>query len=66
MQWKIENRRDGILKAALAITIIGVIVGDAWLATCGFERCPSPRAIQSYRPDEGGRIYDRAGKLMGR
>jgi len=66
MQWKIENRRDGIIKGALAISILGVAVGDVWLATCGFDRCPTPRQIQAYRPDEGGRIYDRAGRLMGR
>ena len=46
--------------------IIGVLVGDVWLGTCGFDRCPSPREIQAYRPDEGGRIYDRSGRLMGR
>ena len=39
---------------------------DTWLATCGFERCPTPRQIQTYQPDEGGRIYDRNGRLMGR
>lgn len=39
---------------------------DGWLATCGFDRCPTPRQIQSYQPDEGGRIYDRNGRLMGR
>ncbi|MEJ7758858.1 MAG: PBP1A family penicillin-binding protein [Gemmatimonadaceae bacterium] len=66
MQWKINSRRDGIIKAALAISILGVIVGDAWLATCGFDRCPSPREIQRYRPDEGGRIFDRNNRLMGR
>ncbi|HVF38483.1 MAG TPA: transglycosylase domain-containing protein, partial [Gemmatimonadaceae bacterium] len=66
MQWKIENRRDGIIKGALAISILAVAVGDVWLATCGFDRCPSPRQIQAYRPDEGGRIYDRNGRLMGR
>jgi 1A family penicillin-binding protein len=39
---------------------------DSWLATCGFNKCPTPRQIQSYQPDEGGRIFDRNGKLMGR
>ena len=63
---KIETRREVILKALLAITILGVILTDAWLMTCGFEGCPSPREIQAYRPDEGGRIIDRNGRLMGR
>jgi 1A family penicillin-binding protein len=64
--FKIENRRELILKGALAAAIIGVLVGDVWIGTCGFDRCPSPREIQAYRPDEGGRIYDRSGRLMGR
>ncbi|MEP6906114.1 MAG: transglycosylase domain-containing protein, partial [Gemmatimonadales bacterium] len=54
------------MKGALVAAIIGVLVGDVWLGTCGFDRCPSPREIQAYRPDEGGRIYDRSGLLMGR
>ena len=39
---------------------------NVWLATCGFDACPTPRQIQAYQPDEGGRIYDRNGRLMGR
>lgn len=68
-QWKIGRfniRRDAALKTALAISILGVIAMDAWLITCGFNGCPTPRQIQTYRPDEGGRIYDRNGQLMGR
>ena len=65
-RWKINIRRDVAIKVALAISILGVIALDAWLATCGFHGCPTPRQIQAYRPDEGGRIYDRNGALMGR
>ena len=65
--WKIDkNRREWILKGTLAAAIVGVIVGDVWLRTCGFDGCPSPREIQAYNPDEGGRIFDRNGRLMGR
>jgi penicillin-binding protein 1A len=63
---KIEIRRDVALKTLLAISILGVIVFDSWLATCGYDGCPTPRQIQTYNPDEGGRIYDRSGVLMGR
>lgn len=63
---KIEIRRDVALKTALAISILAVIGFDSWLATCGYDGCPTPRQIQSYNPDEGGRIYDRSGVLMGR
>ena len=66
MRWKFDIRRDVAIKTALAISILGVIALDAWLATCGYDGCPSPRQIQSYQPDEGGRIYDRNGALMGR
>lgn len=62
---KIEIRRDVVLKAVLAISILGVLGGDSWLATCGYAGCPTPRQIQSYNPDEGGRIFDRNGAFMG-
>jgi membrane carboxypeptidase/penicillin-binding protein len=64
--WKNEKHRDVAIKVALAISILGVVALDAWLATCGFDKCPTPRQIQTYQPDEGGRIYDRNGRLMGR
>jgi penicillin-binding protein 1A len=64
--WSDKRHRDLTIKAALAISILGVIGLDSWLATCGFDKCPTPRQIQSYQPDEGGRIFDRNGKLMGR
>ena len=64
--WKVDKHRDIAIKVALAISILGVVTLDGWLATCGFDKCPTPRQIQSYQPDEGGRIYDRNGRLMGR
>src|SRR5512141_167413 len=64
--WSDKRHRDLTIKVVLAISILGVIGLDSWLATCGFDRCPTPRQIQSYQPDEGGRIFDRNGKLMGR
>jgi 1A family penicillin-binding protein len=65
-RWKFNIRRDVAIKVALAISILGVIALDVWLATCGYNGCPTARQIQNYRPDEGGRIYDRNGALMGR
>jgi len=66
--WKqqIWIRRQPILKVSLVVAIVGVFALDVWLGTCGFEGCPSPREIQAYHPDEGGRIFDRTGRLMGR
>ena len=37
-----------------------------WLGTCGFDGCPSPRDIQTFQPDQGGRILDRYNRVMGR
>ena len=37
-----------------------------WLLTCGFDGCPSPREIQTFQPDQGGRILDRYNRVMGR
>ncbi len=67
-KWKkaIWERRETILKVSLVASIVGVLALDVWLGTCGFQGCPSPREIQAYRPDEGGRIFDRTGRLMGR
>jgi 1A family penicillin-binding protein len=64
--WKNERNRRTTIFVALATSILAVVTLDVWLATCGFDKCPTPRQIQSYQPDEGGRIYDRNGRLMGR
>lgn len=64
--WSDARHRDLTIKSALAISILAVLALNVWLATCGFDKCPTPRQIQSYQPDEGGRIYDRNGRLMGR
>ncbi|HJQ12380.1 MAG TPA: PBP1A family penicillin-binding protein [Gemmatimonadaceae bacterium] len=36
------------------------------MLTCGFDGCPTPRDIQTFQPDQGGRILDRYNRLMGR
>ena len=51
---------------ALFITILSVGAVNAWLATCGFKRCPTRAEIRAFRPPEGGKILDRQGRLMGR
>jgi len=62
----IKRRRKAILHGLLAISILAVGVTNVWLATCGFDSCPTPREIQQFKPDEGGKILDRNSALMGR
>jgi penicillin-binding protein 1A len=50
----------------LGSAVAFLLVFDAWLLTCGFERCPDSAAIRAYRPPEGSRVLDRHGKPMGR
>ena len=52
--------------AALAVVLALVATLDAWLYSCGFEGCPTAGEIRAFRPAEGGRIVDRAGRLVGR
>src|SRR5690242_16609963 len=63
--WLSLHRR-GILLGTFAICILAVYATDAWLLTCGFDGCPTPRDIQTFQPDQGGRILDRYNRLMGR
>ena len=64
--WPPRTRRDVIITSLFAISILGVVLLDSWLLTCGFDTCPRPHDIQTYKPDEGGRIVDRNGVVMGR
>jgi 1A family penicillin-binding protein len=50
----------------LGLACLGIILFDAWLASCGFEGCPSRGEIRAFRPGEGGRIVDRNDRFLGR
>src|SRR5215207_97317 len=62
-RWMRERWRS---LAALAVAVLLVLALDAWVYSCGFKGCPSAAEIRAYRPAEGGRILDRAGRLVGR
>lgn len=62
----LKSHRRGIFLSFLAISILAVYFTDVWLGTCGFDGCPTPRDIQTFQPDQGGRILDRNNRLMGR
>lgn len=59
-------RRHWAPLSALALLVVGVAWGDAWVLTCGFDMCPTTAEIRGFRPSEGGRVVDRAGQLVGR
>jgi hypothetical protein len=50
---------------AMSLALLGVLWFDIWVASCGFEGCPSAGDIRAFRPGEGGRILDRNGALLG-
>jgi len=62
----LKSNRRPILLGLSAICILAVYFTDAWLLTCGFDGCPTPRDIQTFQPDQGGRILDRYNRVMGR
>jgi 1A family penicillin-binding protein len=49
----------------LGAAVVGIVVFNAWLLTCGWEGCPSRSAVAAYRPNEGGRVFDQNNKLIG-
>jgi len=63
---EIKARRRAILLGSLAISILAIYFTDVWLGTCGFDGCPTPHDIQSFQPDQGGKILDRYNRLIGR
>jgi penicillin-binding protein 1A len=51
--------------ALLGAAMAAVILFDVWLATCGFDSCPSAAEIRRFRPAEGSRVLDRSGRMLG-
>jgi penicillin-binding protein 1A len=49
---------------ALAVLVAAVALFEGWLATCGFDRCPTIAEIRAFSPAEGGRVLDRNGREM--
>jgi penicillin-binding protein 1A len=58
-------RRHWPWLSLLFISGVGVGVFDGWLASCGFDACPTPAEIRAFHPSEGGRILDNNGKFIG-
>ncbi|MEP7345813.1 MAG: hypothetical protein ABI877_11115, partial [Gemmatimonadaceae bacterium] len=56
-------RRRWMLSTLVMLALFGLASFDAWLATCGFEGCPTAAEIRAYQPSEGERVYDRNNKL---
>lgn len=49
----------------LGSAIVGVVLLNVWLVTCGFYGCPSRSEVRAYRPSEGGSVLDQNGDLIG-
>ncbi len=60
-----SRRRTAAILTLGSLLLAGLITFDAWLGTCGFAACPSRAEVRAYRPDEGGRILDRTGQVIG-
>src|SRR5688500_13051338 len=58
-------RRDWWKFSLVGAAVVGLITFNIWLFSCGFAGCPSRSAVAAYRPNEGGRVFDQNGKLIG-
>jgi len=62
---RVWMRRQWWKVSLLGLSVAGILALDSWLFTCGFEGCPSRSEVRAYRPNEGGRVLDQNGKLIG-
>jgi 1A family penicillin-binding protein len=63
---RVWMRRHWRWLSAMVLACTLVLAFDVWLATCGFEGCPTRSGIRGFKPGEGGRIVDRSDKFLGR
>src|SRR5262245_32539472 len=59
-------RRQWPLVLLTTVAVVGIVLFDVWLGTCGFYGCPSDAEIRAFQPSEGGRVLDRNGRVIGR
>ncbi|MEX2152394.1 MAG: PBP1A family penicillin-binding protein [Gemmatimonadaceae bacterium] len=62
---RVWMRREKWKISLLGTGLVGIVALNAWLLTCGFAGCPSRAEVRAYRPNEGGRVLDQNGKLIG-
>jgi 1A family penicillin-binding protein len=62
---RVWMRRQWWILTLVGGAIAGIIAFNSWLLTCGFAGCPSRSEIAAYRPNEGGRVFDQNGRLIG-
>jgi len=58
-------RREWWKLSLVGLAVLGVVMLDVWLLTCGYQGCPSRSEVRAYRPSEGGQVLDRNGRLIG-
>ncbi len=68
IEWLVQPehrwRKIGLLSASFGLAFLLTVI--TWVATCGFDGCPSTSEILAFRPSEGSRVLDRNGTLLGR
>src|SRR5688572_3561568 len=62
---RVWMRRDWWKLSLVAAAVAGLVAFNSWLLSCGFAGCPSRSAVAAYRPNEGGRVFDYNGRLIG-
>ena len=62
---RVWMRRDWWKVSTLGLAILGLVLLNSWLLSCGFEGCPSRGEVRAYRPSEGGRVLDMNGRVIG-
>src|SRR5881397_3449431 len=63
--WRVWMRRQWWQLSLVGGAVLGLLILNSWLLTCGFQGCPSRSEVRAYRPSEGGSVLDENGRLIG-
>ena len=50
---------------AFVFLVVAVSTPVTWWTTCGFDGCPTATELRTWRPTEGGAVFDVNGQLLG-
>ena len=63
--WRVWMRRQWWQLSLVGGAVLGLLILNSWLLTCGFQGCPSRAEVRAYRPSEGGSVLDQNDRLIG-